>query len=283
MKQTAEIVLDSVINGERFTTMRYEIWRPLHSEMLSYRSGVARNASSSRAVPFHINLKRVSEDPFVPSYFGAEHKGMMPSEYLVGDELLSAQEVWRMGAKVACAAAESLSSFGVSKSICNRMLEPYNTINVLMTGNVKFWAWMFKQRCSKARGGQGDAEPNLSELCDLMKGLYDASEPVESDVHMPYFTRDLRGFALERQMMICSARCARLSYCQHGNPKMDAEVDVELAKRLIESGHLSPLEHMIMGYNEGYGMLAGFDNYGGNALSTHAFTFREVIEVKKTS
>jgi hypothetical protein len=234
-------------------------------------------------VPFHINLKRVSEDPFVPTYFGAEHKGMMPSEYLVGDESLAAQNVWRMGAKVACAAAEALHSSGVSKSICNRMLEPYNTINVLMTGNVKFWAWMFKQRCSAAFGGQGDAEPNLSELCDMMKGLYDASEPVESDVHMPYFTRDLRGFSLERQMMICSARCARLSYCQHGNPKMDAEVDVELAKKLIESGHLSPLEHMIMGYTKGDGMLAGFDNYGGNALSAHAFTFREVVEVRKNS
>jgi hypothetical protein len=287
MKQTAEIVCDTLVNNERFTTVRYEIWRPLHSELLTYRSGVARNASSSRAVPFLVNLELVKNDPFVPNYIGKEHKGMMPTDIFTGCEYMEVEHAWRIGAAAACANAEFLSSIGVAKSICNRLLEPYNTINVLMTGSKKFWLWMFRQRCSRGCGGQGDAEPNLSELVDKIKELYDGSVPKEHTIHAPYLTEDLMGLQVQDVLLACSARCARLSYCQHGSPKLSLEADLALAGRLVSSTHLSPFEHLVM-CPEWATIVADsiggdLSNAQGNSMSMGCYTFREILETVKSS
>lgn len=43
--------------------------------------------------------------------------------------------------------------------------------------------------------------------------------------------------------LISAARCARVSYLNHDGSKPDILKDLALAKRLIDSGHMTPFEH----------------------------------------
>jgi hypothetical protein len=260
MKQNSEIILDSVINGERITTFRYEIWRPIHAELMTYRN-CARNASSSRAIPAKINIDRVRYDPFIPSHVGKEHKGMSPNEFL--DERTYAMFVndWRFCAIEAANRATTLLALGVSKSIINRVLEPYNTINCLMTGAPRHWEWLFKQRTAP------DAEPNLRELVLAMQEQYVNSIPVGRGFHLPFFDDHEREDRGDYECaLISAARCARLSYCPHGSPARNIEADLALAERLLTSRHLSPFEHIIWGEAE-----------GANAISHRVVTLRQSL------
>lgn len=263
MKQNSEIILDSIINGERVTTFRYEIWRSLLPEVLTYRS-CARSAASSRAIPAHINIERVRTEPFVPTYVGKEHKGMSPSEFLTGDSRVFFENNWSFCASEAANRADTMLALGVSKSIINRILEPYNTINVLMTGATHHWEWLFKQRTA------ADAEPNLRELVLMMQEQYNASEPVERKYHLPFATNlpFNADYEWERTMRISAARCARLSYTPHGSPKTDVEADLALANKLLKSKHFSPFEHQLFPDDCHSGM---------NAISPYVCTFRQLL------
>jgi thymidylate synthase ThyX len=274
-KQPCEIILDSIIDGVRITTIRYEIWRPLHAELMTYRR-CARNAASSRAVPFEMNYKRVMTDPFVPKWIGKTHKGMQPDSFLEGKEYEEFALAWTNSAHATALAAYELYSKGVAKSTLNRMLEPYNTINVLMTGSETHWDHVFRQRCSREMGGQGDAERNLQDLVDSIKRAYTESVPEAREMHLPY-AGGIDALPVQAAAMASAARCARLSYTPFGGPKSDVSADIELAKRLLADGHLSPFEHLIFAYDwalVSVAPTAGTDN----AVSRYSYTFRELIE-----
>lgn len=274
MQQTSEILLESEINGVVITTFRYEIWRPLHSELMTYRR-CARNASSSRAVPFGINLSRVVKDPYIPGYIGAAHKGMMPSSYLTGWRLTAARSVIRAMSLLSAAGTWILDRVGASKSICNRYLEPYNLINVVMTGSDQHWRHLFRQRMS------GTTEPNLkNELVIFMTTKYITIRPQHRSHHMPFWTEDLSSLDIIEQGKICAARVARLSYCQHGNPKMDTAKDLELADYLLTHGHLSPFEAVVFAeVPECYRDRALEIWDKGNAISDRVVTLRQIMEI----
>ena len=263
MKQNSEIILDSVINGERITTFRYEIWRALHAELMTYRN-CSRSASSGRAIPAKINIDRVRYDPFIPSFVGKEHKGMSPSDFL--DERTYAMFVnnWRFCAIEAANRAQTLLALGVSKSIINRVLEPYNTINCLMTGAPRHWEWLFKQRTAP------DAEPNLRELVLMMQEQYRSSTPVGRAEHRPFFDESEKTPEMSPYdcMMVSAARCARLSYTPYGEPARNIVKDCELAEKLLAAGHYSCFEHQVWD-----GRFAD----GANGISPRVVTLRQSL------
>ena len=50
------------------------------------------------------------------------------------------------------------------------------------------------------------------------------------------------GGSIEDLIKISAGRCARVSYLTHAG-KRDLDADIQLHDRLLESGHMSPLEH----------------------------------------
>jgi hypothetical protein len=73
------------------------------------------------------------------------------------------------------------------------------------------------------------------------------SEPAEldwDDWHLPLIRPEDREqmTSLEDLVKVSAGRCARVSYLTHAG-KRDLEADIQLHDRLLESGHMSPLEH----------------------------------------
>lgn len=270
MHQSCEIILDSIVGGERITTVRYEIWRALHSELLTYRR-CSRNASSSRAIPFKKNYEKVMTDPFIPPHIGKEHKGMSPSEWV--DDYTSVDMEIKLWAEKTAEWTKYMSErYGVAKSILNRYLEPFNTINVLMTGSSEHWHHVFAQRITP------EAEPNLRELVEQIKEAYDTSIPIVREAHLPYVTEEEQASQTAlTQANLSAARCARLSYTPFGEPTINTVLDLELAEKLKNMGHRSPHEHQVFSIAKSVEV---FPNSlpGKNAISENVVTYREMIE-----
>ena len=272
MHQSCEIILDSIIGGERITTIRYEIWRSLHAELCVYRM-CAKNASSSRAIPFKKNYEKVITDPFIPPFIGKDHKGMSPSEFLDDVDYVSVDMEIGAFAKTTAEWCKYMSErYGVAKSILNRYLEPFNTINVLMSGSSEHWHHVFAQRITP------EAEPNLRELVEQIKWAYDASVPIVREAHLPYVTAEEQASqTVLTQAKLSAARCARLSYTPFGEPTVNTVLDLELAEKLKNMGHRSPHEHQVFSIAKSIEVFP--DSLPGkNAISENVVTYREMIE-----
>jgi len=151
-KISARIVADSISpQGHRITSFILTYPRFIHAEVMTHRM-FSRNAASSRAIPFKTMLKSVSEDPFIPIAWQKEHTGMQGTEYITDP----AQIDYRIGhwmniAKKAAQDATDLSQdmikrfsakdgdyeilleSGVTKQLCNRLLEPFLWYTNLVT------------------------------------------------------------------------------------------------------------------------------------------------------
>jgi hypothetical protein len=79
-----------------------------------------------------------------------------------------------------------------------------------------------------------------------MKEAMDTSKPTYKEVgqwHLPYISEDEKHMDIDHQKMCSIARCARVSYAPYDSDKPNINKDLELAKKLIEECHYSPLEH----------------------------------------
>lgn len=240
--------------GKRITTLEVTYPRFIHAEIMTHRDR-SRNAGSSRAIPWAAMQKRIEEEPVVPIYWGAEQKGMQTGSEIAfpGD----ADIVWLKARDYAMQQAEKLAHLGVHKSLCNRLTEPFMWITVVMTSTS--WRNFFKQRCHK------DAEIHMQEIASLMRQSILKSEPAESVFHLPYIQGDdtyefpaievmntiYDGCQVdESQFQISTARCARVSYVQHGEKRKSVEKDLDLFNRLLSQGHWSPFEHPSIGIGD---------------------------------
>jgi thymidylate synthase ThyX len=142
----AEIVADSLnLQGDRITSMLLTYPRIIHAELLTHRM-FSRNAASSRAIPFKKMVKDVQENPFIPIAWQKPHSGMQGTEYITDpvsiqveiDEHLSDRDE-------AIRRASARYERGVTKQICNRYLEPFQYITVLVTATE--WDNFLKLRC----------------------------------------------------------------------------------------------------------------------------------------
>ena len=256
-----KIIKDSVSQeGIRLTTMQLYYPRIIHSELMTHRV-FSRNARSSRAVPVKTMIQEVRETPFVPWHWGKNQKGMQAGEELdapvsswhitrEADDLWQREDMWRSAANVAANHAEAFSDAGYHKQICNRLLEPFMWIDVLVTATD--WANFLWLRDHK------DAEPHLQDLARLVKqAIDDASHDLlkPGEWHLPYISEADRAQAIvwaqenqwsdiELLQKLSSARCARISYAPFDG---DASYERELERydSLVKSDrvHASPLEH----------------------------------------
>ena len=122
--------------------------RIILSEINTHRM-LSKNTSSSRAIPFKKMVEAVENDPFIPIAWQKEHKGMQGSEYITNlDDIGDANAVWLMAREEAIDKARLLNQYeGVTKQLCNRLLEPFMWTTMLITGSKEGWDNFFNLRC----------------------------------------------------------------------------------------------------------------------------------------
>ena len=119
----------------------------------------SRNSASSRAIPFEKMVKSVEENPFIPIAWQKNHKGMQGTEYFTDSEnIKNCNYDWINASKDAIRRATALHNTGVTKQLCNRLLEPFMWHTVIVTATE--WENFFALRCPqyvfKGRGESGE-------------------------------------------------------------------------------------------------------------------------------
>lgn len=168
-KIEAKIIADSINpQGDRITTYILTFPRFILAELNTHRV-FSKNSASSRAIPFEKMVKMVQEDPFIPIAWQKDHKGMQGTEYFSKEELFEFQDFivvlekmfaenkgikdillpllsdlvgvrktldnwWLFARDKAIQTSCLLHLFGVTKQLCNRLLEPFMWHTVLLTG-----------------------------------------------------------------------------------------------------------------------------------------------------
>ena len=185
-KISANIVADSIsIHGDRVTTFLLTFPRFILPELNTHRM-FSRNSASSRAIPFEKMVKMVEEDPFIPIAWQKNHKGMQGTEYITDENAIKClNSMWLDGKEQAIHTAknlyrgaykmvadrdvdgnllrglvsEDIPDTGVTKQICNRLLEPYMWVTMLITGTE--FENFFELRCPKYVFGENTAKPKI--------------------------------------------------------------------------------------------------------------------------
>lgn len=94
----------------------------------------SRNSASSRAIPFNKMLKSVWNNPFIPLAWQKDHSGMQGTEYFTNSvKLFLLRNLWLFARTLAIVLAWSLSKLGLTKQLCNRILEPFMWHTAIIT------------------------------------------------------------------------------------------------------------------------------------------------------
>jgi hypothetical protein len=233
--------------------------RIVHAEFMTH-CAFARNASSSRAIPFAKMVTAILDDPFIPVWWGKNQAGMQSREEINEIEKGRCLWIWLEARNSSVKAAAALSEIGLHKQICNRLLEPWGWITVCVTGDAGAWSNYFALRCHP------DAQPEIQKQAYMARDLYFNNSPRALGVgewHLPYISEEEKT-SLELPIRVSVGRCARTSYLtQEG--KRDPAKDIELYNRLYEAKpmHASPFEHAAVATGDGqrYGKYTGWKSH----------------------
>ena len=150
-KISAEIIAHSKRKetGEELITYKLVYPHIILAEVNTYRM-LSKNTSSSRAIPFEKMCKIVETEPFIPIAWQKHHKGMQGFEYELDKDKIQLLELeWVSAKNYAIKQAKTLNNMGVSKQICNRLLEPFMWVTQLVTGTKESFIHLFNQRCPR--------------------------------------------------------------------------------------------------------------------------------------
>jgi hypothetical protein len=256
----------SSVTGKEIITFELEFPRPILAEFNTHNA-LSKNASSSRAIPVPTMLKQVRENPAFLARYGAANTGMQdkgPHNGLIDiegiDDWLTAEEAWVNAAKDAAYHAEAFHNAGYAKQVCNRLIEPFQMMKVVMTATeLNNFKWLRRHDA---------ADPTIDVLCQKVITAQEASTPVILQPgwwHVPYYNEgywipastarttdgpvvvDKFGHSLEHALIISSSCSAQVSY-----RKLDDTIEKArgVVARLNLQGeepdqpvHASPLEH----------------------------------------
>lgn len=241
MSCNVKVILKSknASTGDILTTVALRYWRPIHAELMTHRA-FSRNAGSSRAIPVKTMLAQVWNDPAGPIHWGANQSGMQAGSELQGWRKKAAQFLWRTAGKAACVFAWTFMKVGLHKQVANRLLEPWQYINVLVSATD--WDNFFNLRCHP------DAQPEMQELaCAIRDAIEDEPAMIltAGQWHLPYIDmEEAQTLSLQEQKEVSAARCARVSYAPFDG---NAAIEKERSRYALLVGskpiHASPTEH----------------------------------------
>ena len=220
-------------------TLEVEMPRIVLAEFNTHRM-FSRNSASSRAIPVEKMLKRVLEEPYIPTHWGKNQRGMQAEREVDEAERQAARSEWLWARDAAVERAQALLRIGIHKQITNRLLEPFMWHTVVVT-TTEISNFMHLRN-------NAAAHPDIRLSAECMDAAILASTPKtlgRGEWHLPYVQEsELASEELNAKQLVqlSTARCARVSYLtQDGKRELDK--DFELHDRLLGPGHMSPLEH----------------------------------------
>ena len=158
----AEIVAHSINPQEdELISVLCTFPRIILAEVNTHRM-LSKNTSSSRAIPFKKMVESIKNDPFIPIAWQKVHSGMQGTEYITDEDMIEFRESqWLEARDAAINHAERLNNpvynfdfnvpededrEGVTKQLCNRLLEPFMWTTMLITGSREGWENFFHLR-----------------------------------------------------------------------------------------------------------------------------------------
>ena len=232
---TMKIIADTMWEGSRITTLMGRIPKVLNAQ-LNTHGRLAISAESSRAIPVEKVIEQVMEDPYIPSKFTKNCRGMVSSEAI---DFGLGEDAWLRARDSAVGHVRAMAELGIHKEIANRLLVPWQWQTVLITATE--WDNFFHLRCHKdAQGGMRDF------ACAVRDAIY-RSTPVHSLWHTPFVEKT---DDYDRDAMISANRCKRVSYARIDS-MLPGEEEFLGAEEMIRLGHMGPFEHQA-DYLEGY-------------------------------
>ena len=182
-KISAKIIADSINpQGHRITSFILTYPRMIHGELMTHRV-FSRNSASSRAIPFNKMMEMVEKDPFIPIAWQKDHKGMQGTEYFTKSDLAAEEfkeeipdtviehltQVWLTARDNAVRQAKYANEIGLTKQLCNRLLEPFMWHTVLVTATE--FENFFELRCPKYQWQDGKV---FNSWKDLVKDTFES-------------------------------------------------------------------------------------------------------------
>ena len=160
----AEIVGHSLSpQGDELISVLCTFPRIILAEVNTHRM-LSKNTSSSRAIPFNKMVEAVQENPFIPIAWQKDHKGMQGTEYLADRKHENAVYEWLKARDYAVKQARMMNNDGVTKQLCNRLLEPFMWTTMLITGSKEGWDNFFNLRCGNYDGFKSRKEASKEFL-----------------------------------------------------------------------------------------------------------------------
>lgn len=233
-----EIVADSVTpEGVRITTALWDYPRFIHGEVMTHRS-LSKNASSSRAIPAKKVREQVWNRPAMPVAWGQNKSGMQAKKNLRGLKTTFARCLWKGAARTACVFHKGLEKVGLHKQLCNRILEPWMMMRIVITGTE--WANFFWLRDHK------DAQPEFQALAQAMYSSMISSQPRPlsyGEWHLPFVT-DLDTHQLkEADLLALSVSCCAQTSYRLLDRSIVKALRIDRMLRSSSRLHASPYEH----------------------------------------
>lgn len=245
----AKLILASVCDEDSFgrfplTTLEIVFPRIVLAELNTHHA-LSKNSASSRAIPIEKMLNAVVTNPYIPSHWGRNQKGMQAYEELMGTDRIACELEWLKARDAAVNAVTKMRDIGLHKQIANRLLEPFMWHTVIVTATE--WSNFFNLRCHPA------AHPDIRIVAEKMRAVVTNCTPQELkhwQWHLPYVQGiDHEEIPVESAPMVSVGRCARVSYLTHDGVR-DPQKDIQLHDDLLKSGHMSPFEHVARPCNE---------------------------------
>ena len=137
---SARILADSISeHGHRLTTFELCFPRIVLAEHNTHRQ-FSRNSASSRAIPIERMLRMVQDNPYVPSHWGKNQKGMQAAEEILGADAISCEEEWLRARDQAVDAVKCLLELGLHKQTTNRSCGIPSSTRRRTTGIISIYA-----------------------------------------------------------------------------------------------------------------------------------------------
>lgn len=234
---TATVLARTQHPGNPTEIITWELLYPryIHSEFMTHRM-FSRNACSSRATPVKTLIEQVRTNPVYFDEVRKNQRGMTGGELVDAVTERKFRDLWMQGAQVAASLAEQMAELGVAKQTANRILEPFLPIRVIVTATET--ENFFNLRLAL------DAQPEIRNLAKAMQESKEKAPMGRSAIHVPYAEYFDDEPHLARTVIRCIAACARVSVARGDGKETTYEDDVALVRRLRQSGHMTPFEHV---------------------------------------
>lgn len=205
-----------------------EIQHPEYVHAQTVRTSyLAPNYVSHRTKAFTSGVKF-----YVPDTFFGKGKGMQPGMALEPTVQGYALQIWLEACKVSYNYAKRLDSAGVAYEQAFRLIAPPHEMHGVLTATEHAWQHFIQLRT------HASADYAMRTWAYMVKEAIDTVEWQYGDVHLPFYTPELKELTRYEQVKICAARVARISY---GEPGAN-DNDLRLAESMIKRAEWSPFE-----------------------------------------